>query len=134
MKSLIKSWAIATISLYLTTLLIPGVKISGGIKSYLIAGVILVLLNMFLKPLIQLLFLPINLLTLGLLGWLVSVAILWAARMITPNLTINSFYFAGWHYQGFIVPAMRLSIFWTTTLTAFLLNLISSLMNWIIKD
>ena len=134
MKSIIKSWAIATISLYLTTLLIPGLKISGGIKSYLIAGGILVLLNMFLKPLIQLLFLPINLLTLGLLGWLVSVAILWAARMVTPNLTINGFYFAGGHYQGFIVPAMKLSVFWTTTLAAFLLNLISSLMNWIIKD
>lgn len=134
MKSLIKSWAISTISWYLTTLLIPGVKISGGIKNYMIAGAILVLLNVFLKPLIQLLFLPINLLTLGLLGWLVSVAILWIARIITPNLIISGFYFAGGSYQGFIMPAMKLSIFWTITLTAFLLNLISSLMNWIIKD
>lgn len=134
MKSLIKSLAIATVSLYLTTLLIPGIKISGGVKSYLVAGGILVLLNLFLKPLIQLLFLPINLLTLGLLGWLVSVVILWVARMITPDLTIDSFYFAGWQYQGFIVPAMKLSVFWTTTLAAFLLNLISSLMNWVIKD
>lgn len=134
MKSIVKSWAIATLSLYLVTWLISGVKISGGIKSYLIAGGILVLLNVFLKPLIQLLFLPINLLTLGLFGWLASVAVLWIAKMLIPNFTISSFYFPGWHYQGFIVPAMKLSVFWTTTLAAFLLNLISSLMNWIAKD
>lgn len=134
MKSLIKSWAVATVSLYLTTLVVSGVKISGGVKSYMIAGGILVLLNMFLRPLIQLLFLPINLLTLGLFGWLINVVILWVARIITPDLAINSFYFSGWHFQGFIMPEMEMSVFWTTVLTAFLLNLFSGLMNWIIKD
>lgn len=133
MKSLVKSWAVASVSLYLTTLLISGVKISGGLKSYLAAGGILVLLNLFIKPIVQLLLLPINLLTLGLLGWLASVAVLWFVGMLTPNLTISAFYFPGWQNQGFVVPDMKLSIFWTTTLAAFLLNLISSLINWIIK-
>lgn len=133
MRFLLKSIAIAAAALYVTDYLIPGIKITGGIRTYLIAAAVLIILNVFARPLLKLLFLPINLLTLGMFRWVISVLLLWLTARFVAGFNINSFYFNGWNYQGFIVPAMQVSLFWTATLAAFVLNLITALLEWLIK-
>lgn len=134
MKSLVKSTAITSIGFYLLTLVVPGIEVAGGLRTYVLASVVLTLLNLTVRPLVNLLLLPINLLTLGMLRWLVNVLTLWMVSVFVDQLTIASFTFSGYSYQGFTVPEMTLSVFWTATLGAFLLSLFTSLIEWLISD
>ncbi len=131
MKSLIRSLVITAIGIYLVTLLIPGIKVSGGWQSYAWAGAALTILNATVKPLANLLLLPINLLTLGMFRWLVNVFILWLVPAFVKEVVITPFAFAGYSAGGFTAPAMNLSVFWTAAAGAFILSIVTGVMEWL---
>ena len=119
-------------SLWLLMKILPGVTISGGLQSLAMAALALMIVNLLIKPLIKLLLLPINLITLGAFRWVVNVLALYLVTIFVPALNIQAFSFNGFTYQGFIIPAMHLSIFWVYILASFLLSLITSLILWLI--
>ena len=65
---------------------------SGGWFSYVAAGTVLWLLNIFLKPLLQVLSLPVSLLTLGLFSLIVNAIVVAIADALMPSLLISSFW------------------------------------------
>ena len=132
MKSLIRSLVITAIGIYLVTLLIPGIRVSGGWQSYAWAGIALTLLSATVKPVANLLLLPINLLTLGMFRWVVNVFILWLVPAFVKEVAITSFSFSGYTAGGFAVPAMNLSIFWTAAAGAFILSIVMGVMEWVL--
>jgi len=94
MKSIFGSILAGCIGLALSLLLVPNVEIPGDtlqiVKIILIAGFILGLLNFFLKPIIKIITIPLRLLTLGLFGLVINMAMIWAVDVIfTPELTIK---------------------------------------------
>lgn len=133
MKSLIRSLIITAIGIYLVTLLVPGIKVSGGWQSYGWAAAALAILNATVRPLANLLLLPINLLTLGMFRWLVNVFILWLVPAFVKQVTIAPFAFAGYAAAGFVVPALNLSVFWTAAAGAFILSIVTGVMEWILE-
>lgn len=133
MKILLRSIAVSAVSFYLTGLLVDGIKVSGGLKSYLLAGTALALLNITARPIINLLLLPINVLTLGMFRWLVNSATLWLVSIFIGSLTIAPFTYPGFSYQGLVIPAMEIGFFWTLTLGAFFISLFSGFFDWIAR-
>jgi uncharacterized membrane protein YvlD (DUF360 family) len=85
------------------------------------------------KPIVKLLLLPINILTLGLARWLVNVIGLYLVTIAVSGFRIYPYYFPGINYNGFTAPPVRLSLFWTYVIVSFLLNLTISLVRWILK-
>ncbi len=75
---------------YLTAYLIPGITISGWGALFVIA-VVWGVLSVLVKPVLVILTLPINILTLGLFTLVINAMLL----MITSNLV------AGFHIEGF---------------------------------
>ena len=132
LKSLIRSLVITAIGIYLVTLLIPGIRVSGGWQSYAWAGIALTLLSATVKPVANLLLLPINLLTLGMFRWVVNVFILWLVPAFVKEVAITSFALSGYTAGGFAVPAMNLSIFWTAAAGAFILSIVMGVMEWVL--
>ena len=120
------------IALYLITLVIPAVGVAGGIKGYLITAVALALLNLVGKPLINLILLPINLITVGMFRWLTNTAILWLTTVFVSGFTIREWHFAGFSSQGIILEPAVLNIFWTTVVTSFLFSIITAVYEWLI--
>lgn len=133
MKRLLRSFVINTATLWLVTQILPGVGYAGGHQTLLLTALALTIVNLLVKPLINLLLLPINLLTLGAFRWLVNVAALYLVTLIVPQFQIKSFLFPGFTYQGFIIPSISLTVFWVFVLTSFLISLISSLFYWVVK-
>jgi len=127
--------------LYLTNLaalastahVLEGVSYRGGFHSLAWITLIFLLVETFLKPLAKLLLLPINLLTLGAFRWVINVLVLYAVTKITPELVIKGFYFEGFNYQGFSLPAMNISLFWAFILASFSISLVSAAFIWLIK-
>ena len=78
------------LALYVANWLVSGFSVSGGWKGFLIAGLVLGLLNGLVRPLLKLISLPILLLTLGLFSIVINALIIWLVSQITPFITIAS--------------------------------------------
>lgn len=89
MKLIIES-VVSSILLILITQIIPGVTYS-SFWSVLFVFLIFNLVNFFVRPIITILTLPINILTLGIFGFLVNVAIFILCSNLVPGFKVHSF-------------------------------------------
>ncbi|MBI5356217.1 phage holin family protein [Candidatus Collierbacteria bacterium] len=134
MKNILKSFLINAVALYVLTVIIPAFKISGGLNSFLTAGATLTLLNLLVKPILNLLLLPINLLSLGFFRWASSVLIIWMLSKLTPGLSISNYSFQGFNYNGVILPALQFSVLWTLIIGSFMMSIITTLLDWVLNE
>ena len=92
---LIISWFINTIALLLVSKIIPGIFIQ-DISVAIFAAVILAIFNTFLKPILIIITLPINLLTLGLFTFFINGFLFYMASKVVGGFTIMGFWSAFW--------------------------------------
>lgn len=131
MKSLIRNTLFYSLALYLIAAYIPGVKFTAGFELLIAAGAALTILVIFVRPILKILFLPINLLTLGIFSGLINVILLYLLTRFFDPLTISDWNFAGFNYQGFLIPKMHFSTFWTYFLVSAIISLGASIINWL---
>jgi len=129
----LKSFVLTAIALYLTTLIIPGFSIGSGLSGVLIATLALALLNIFAKPLVKLLLLPVNLVTLGAFRWLASIVILYLLAFLITQVTISNFNINQIPALGKFLPNLNLNRFFATILISININLTQSLLSWLIR-
>lgn len=87
-KFLINGFAV-----YATAYLLSGVEVSGFVVA-LIVAVVLAVLNVFIKPILVILSLPVTILTLGLFTFVIDALIVLLASRIVPGFTIDGFWTA----------------------------------------
>lgn len=105
MKYFIRTWMFHMVAIWIIKELIPAFVVNGSWVNILIAGGILAALMVFVRPIIKILFIPINFLTLGLISWIVNVFVIYLLTLIAPNVSVVAWAYPGWTWQGFIIPA-----------------------------
>lgn len=105
---IILHWVLLSVSVWLASQLIEGVGVD-PVWVALVVGAALTLFNMFIKPIIKVLTLPINLITLGLFSLVINGAVFW--------------------YLGTIVNGFTVATFWA----AFISSLLVSILNWMLS-
>jgi putative membrane protein len=130
-KKYLRLFLVNLVSFWLVAQIIEGVSYAGGFRTLVWAALALMLINLTVKPLINLLLLPINLITLGAFRWLVNVLALYLVTLIVSQLRISAFLFPGFNYQGFIIPQVYLATPWVFVITSFLLSLITGFFLWL---
>lgn len=133
MKGLIKHTVINGVSLAVLDQIIPGVTIVGGFFTYVIAGFVLSLLLLILKPILNIFSLPFNMITFGLFSFFTNSIILYVLTVFVTQINITKFTFNGFVYAGFVVPVITFNTFWAFVLTAAILTLIISFFEWLLK-
>jgi putative membrane protein len=98
-------WLISALALGIAAYIVPGTSIT--LEGALIAAVVLGAFNLFIRPLLIILTLPINVLTLGLFSLVINALLVMLASALVP---------------GFVVVG-----FWTAVLFALVLSVI----NWV---
>lgn len=85
-------WFFAAIAIDIASYLVPGVSVTlyGG----LIAAVVLGALNLFIRPILVILTLPINILTLGLFSLVINALIVMLASSLVPGFAVGGFWTA----------------------------------------
>ena len=78
------------LALYVAFLVVPGFIITGGWESYLIAGIILGLLNIIVRPIVKLISFPLIILTLGLFIIVINALMLWLVDYWFTFVTIET--------------------------------------------
>jgi putative membrane protein len=113
MKGLFIRWLILTLSILAAAYLFEGIEVT-SIASAIFAAAVLGILNAFFRPLLLLLTLPINLLTLGLFTFVVNALML----MLTSGII------SGFHVEGF----------WSAVFGSLVISLVSWLLTSLVND
>jgi len=132
-KKYLRSFLITAASLLVASYLVKTISFHEGGKTILVTALVLTIVNRVIKPIINLLLLPINLLTLGLFRWLINVFALYLVLLLVPQIKIEPFLFPGFEKGGFIVPSIQLSFFWTLVLVSFIISFTASFLYWVFK-
>lgn len=133
MKSLLRNLLINTGAIWATSQILPALSVTGGVKGLLVGSLAFMLANILLVPLIKVLLLPLNLLTLGLFAWLSNVLALYLLVNILPYFKLEQYFFPGLSLSGFIIPSMSLSVFQVAIIASFMIGFIIHFINWLVK-
>lgn len=133
MKTILRAIFLNLVSLYLVAMFYSGLTIDNKPAVYFAAAVVWTLLNKIVKPIIKLLLLPINLLTLGLFSWVVNVITLFLLTYFIKGVAIHAYTFPGIAYQGFIIPQMHFNLLISYIITSLVLSLTHMLLIWLVR-
>lgn len=110
MGVLFLKWIGLALAMMFVGWVVPGITISNFVTA-LVAAAVIALVNIFIKPILVFLTLPINILTLGIF-----------------ILVINAILFM---FVAYLVPGVEVNGFWSAFLGALLLSVLSFGLAWI---
>jgi len=123
MRKIVVNILSTALSFYVAQYFLSGVHLTNTWQSYLTASLVFVIFNFVLTPIIKLLLLPINLLTLGLFRWVTNVLVLYLFDLFFDGINITSFTFSGYTSSLISLPSTHLSLFWVLVLASLLMSL-----------
>lgn len=88
--TLIFRLAINTFALLIVEYLVPGFQLD-NLWVAIVAAIAIGIVNTLIKPVLQLIALPVSIITFGLAAFFVNVILLWGTSMVVPGFTISSF-------------------------------------------
>ncbi|GAB3242442.1 phage holin family protein [Mycolicibacterium hippocampi] len=125
MGSFLLRAALTGIALWVVTLLVPGIGFVGGDSTVARVGVIFVvavifgLVNAVIKPIVQIISIPLYILTLGLFHVVINAFMLWITSWITEHTT----------HWGLAID----DFWWTAIWAAIVLSVVSWLLSLVVK-
>jgi putative membrane protein len=89
-KRLISQILAGILGLYLAQRFIPDVKFTGSVKFLLLAGLVLGLINFFIKPILKVITLPLRIFTFGLFSLVINIGMIWIVTRFFPQFKIST--------------------------------------------
>jgi len=133
MKEILRKIILNFFCLFLLAELTQSLSYSKSFLVLLSAALCLTLFNLLIKPLLNMLLLPINLLTLGAFRWIINVAVLYLVTVFVKGFEIKRFTYPGLTTSGFVIPPITLTFFWSLVLISFLIEFLYGLVSWVFK-
>lgn len=133
MKSILRRIVFYSVALFLVAQALDGIKIDGGLTTYVVGGIALSILFLIVKPILSIVTLPLNIITLGLFSFLTNAIILYLLTILVPNISIAAFKFNGFSFWGFVAPQLQVDNFFAFVIASVLLSLIVGFLRWLTK-
>lgn len=83
-------WITSALAIIVASMLVPHVSVT--LVGALILAIVLGIINLFIKPIIFILTLPINILTLGLFSLVINALLIMLAGKIVPGFAVGGFW------------------------------------------
>lgn len=133
-KSIARRLLFYTSSLFITTLILSGLRVTGGLQAYIIAGIALTIMMFVLKPILTILSFPFNAITFGLFSIIVNTIILFLLTIFIPQITVNPFITSKITFLGFVIPAIALNKWFAFVVASLTISGVYSLLTWITTE
>lgn len=91
--SILINWVVSAVAILVAAYLLPGVTVS-SFTAALVVAVVLGVINAFIKPILLLLTLPINILSLGLFTFVINALLIILVANLVPGFKVNGFWWA----------------------------------------
>jgi len=131
-KKILRHFIVNTFILYIVSQIASGLYFEKGIETVIIAGAGLTLASLLAKPIINLLLLPINLITFNLFKWVSSAIALYLVTLVVDGFKITGFVFAGLTSQWLDIPSINLGGFLAYVAFSFIFSLFASFIYWLL--
>lgn len=92
MKILI-GWFLRSVAIVIAAYILPGVHLK-SFTTALVLAIVLALFNLFIKPIVLLLTLPLTIVTLGLFAIVINALFILLAAAVVPGFTVDGFWWA----------------------------------------
>lgn len=132
MKGLLRNVIIYSGALYFLPHIVAGVVISGGLWTYLFGGLMLAIMMAVIKPILNVISFPFNIVTLGVFSIFTNALILYLLTIFVTGIIIRPYTFAGANVAGFIIPALSFNTLFAFLAAAFILSAIVTGIKWLI--
>lgn len=90
MLNMMLRWILYAFAIVFISWLIPGIKVENFLSAMFVC-IIIALINTFIKPFLELITLPINILTLGFFSLIINALLLMLAGFIAPGFEVSGF-------------------------------------------
>lgn len=131
MKAIVRNILLNAFALFATSLLFSGLVLHQGLSTLLVGGLLLAIGFKILKPILSLITLPFNMLTLGLFSTCIIAFIMFLITLIYPQISVQSFFFPGLFFGGVEIHAFEVSLLLSYFVISVTIYLIASLINWL---
>lgn len=109
MKNFLIRWAISAFSIFIVAHIVRGIEVP-NIPTVMVVALVLGIVNAFVRPLVILITLPINMLTLGVSTLFINGALFLLVSKIVKGFVITGFWPAFWGYILFSIISFLLSL------------------------
>jgi putative membrane protein len=116
---ILKPIIVTLLSIIILAWLLPSISYLNW-TTLILASIVLTLLQKIVRPVLSVLLLPINVITLGMFSWVINVLILWLATAMVPGFHIDQTVVFG--YQFGYLPSL--------IIVSFLLSLIQAVIDF----
>lgn len=134
MKHIVRVFLFNVFALWLSSQILPTITAPGGVSVILFAGLVLSILMLIVHPILKILFIPINILTFGLLSWFINVVVIYLLTIFVPELHVNPWVFPGGSWAGFIIPPLHFTYFTALIASSFLISTITDVLHYVSED
>ena len=132
-KGILKNCLINGISLAILGWFYNGVQMPFTVMDFLLNTLLLTIVLKITKPIFEIIFLPLNLLTFGFFRRLGIVFAFGLTIYLSNSLTITSFHFLGFKWGALQLNPFTASPFFSLLLASILLEVLRRLLQWLIK-
>ncbi|OGM20284.1 hypothetical protein A2955_01045 [Candidatus Woesebacteria bacterium RIFCSPLOWO2_01_FULL_37_19] len=133
MKKILRHYVTDTFSLWVVSQITSGMYFDQGIYTLLISGIGITMVSLIAKPVINIMLLPINLVTYGLFRWVSSAVVIYLVTLIVPGFKVVNFIFGGLSSRWIDIPALNFNGLLAYIAFSFLLSVLTSFIYWLEK-
>lgn len=133
MKKLLRAFLVNLAALWATSQILPGLVITSGIQGLAIGAAAFMVINLVLVPLLKVVLLPLNLLTMGVFTWVANVVALYIMVTLLPYFKIMPFQFDGANLGLVIIPSFYLSTIYVVVVASLLIGTIIHFVHWLFE-
>jgi len=130
-KTILLNYIINLAVLWGVTEIFPGLSYNGEFKTLLIGALGLMGMNIIIIPLLKVVFLPLNILTLGIFTWVINVIALYLLTTILPQFKLVPFDYPGGTIIGIPVQPTHLTVLWVAIIASFMIGFASHFLHWL---
>jgi putative membrane protein len=114
MLNLLIRLVINAAALWLASYIVDGFEVTGTVINLIVVAIIFGLVNAIIRPIVKLLTLPINIVTLGLFTIVINVFMLYIVSWLSANVNIDGL--------------------WAALLASLVISIVSTILSWFLKD
>lgn len=134
MKHIIRVFLFNVFALWFSSQLLPTMVIPQGWQTMIFAGFTLSMLMLIVQPILKILFIPINILTFGLLSWVINVIVIYLLTIFVPEISIQLWAFPGARWAGFVIPRIHFTYITALIASSLLITIITDVLHYVSED
>ncbi len=134
MKRFIRIFVVEAVVLYFVSYVTTGLVFKNGTGSLIFTAFALGLASLFIKPIINLLLLPLNLLTFGVFRFLTNAITLYLVDLVLAEFTVTNFFLKGYKGELVVIPSFGLPTgIFSYLAFSFLISFTTTVIYWLLN-